>query len=82
MNETVFRYMDLLESMGYESCRCSDYFHRSHLLWMLEQILFDVSQSLTKKHRWLGFVQGVLCIQGVLSVDEERNLTRYVFNGD
>lgn len=29
-----------------------------------------------KLHRWLGFVQGILCVKGVTSVDTERDFTR------
>lgn len=82
MNEVVIRYINPLKEMRYEPIQCSDYFHRSHLMWMLEQILHNETQSLTKKHRWLGFVQGVLCLQGTLDVDTERNLTCNIFNGD
>ena len=53
-----------------------------HLKWMLVQILIDEDQSLTKKHRWLGYVQGVLVANFVINVDDERNLTRNLFNGD
>ena len=33
-----------------------------------------------KLHRWLGFVQGVLACQYVISVDEERDFTRPLFH--
>ena len=53
-----------------------------HLIWMLVQIQEDESQELTKKHRWLGFVQGVLCYYcGYTTVEDERNFTRDVFAG-
>ena len=78
----VTRYIRLLEGMGYCSGQCDDYFHRSHLLWMLYQILEDTQQSFSKKHRWLGYVQGVLCFTEVLDVDEEREFTRDIFKGE
>lgn len=52
-----------------------------HLLWMLKQIRYNESQSETKKHRWLGFVQGVMVSKGYLTVAEERGLTRPILNG-
>lgn len=52
-----------------------------HLLWMLYQIKFNVDQSLTKKHRWLGFIQGIMTSRGYINVNEERNLTRDILNG-
>lgn len=53
-----------------------------HLLWMLDQIASDDTMSITKKHRWLGYIQGVLVMKGAFSVKEERDYTRSIFNGD
>ena len=52
-----------------------------HLVWMLNEIKNSTTQSETKKHRWLGYVQGIMVAKGYLSVDSERDLTRNVFNG-
>lgn len=52
-----------------------------HLIWMLRQIRYNEEQSLTKKHRWLGFVQGVMTCKGYLTVLEERDLTRPILDG-
>jgi hypothetical protein len=52
-----------------------------HLVWMLNEIKNNITQSETKKHRWLGYVQGIMVAKGYLSVDSERDLTRNVFNG-
>lgn len=52
-----------------------------HLLWMLYQIKFNDDQSLTKKHRWLGFIQGVMVMKGYITVSDERDQTRDIFNG-
>lgn len=54
----------------------------SHLVWMLKEILFNPLQSTTKKHRWLGYVQGVMVMKGYLTVQEERDNTREILNGD
>lgn len=53
----------------------------SHLLWMLNQILENEDQSITKKHRWLGFIQGCMVCDGLLSIENERNETRSLLNG-
>ena len=53
-----------------------------HLLWMLDMIENDKTQSITKKHRWLGYIQGVLVCKNVFSVQEEREYTRDILNGD
>lgn len=31
--------------------------------------------------RWLGFIQGVLAVQGIIDVDVERDYTRPLFHG-
>lgn len=52
-----------------------------HLIWMLQQIKDNTEMSQTKRHRWLGYIQGVLVMKGVFSVEEEREYTRPIFNG-
>lgn len=60
----------------------TDPFCDEHLMWMLHQIRKNSTHSSTKMHRWLGFVQGVLCMRGVTSVNVEREATRNIFNGE
>lgn len=52
-----------------------------HLLWMLEQLIAPSTMSLTKRHRWLGFIQGCMIKDGLLNVQDERRNTRAVFDG-
>ena len=52
-----------------------------HLLWMLQELLHNKDQTETKKHRWLGFIQGVIISKGYSTVLEERLATRDIFNG-
>lgn len=52
----------------------------SHLVWMLLQLGSD-EMSETKKHRWLGYIQGCMVMKNFITVQEERDLTRGVFNG-
>ena len=53
-----------------------------HLIWMLQQIKDNTEMSQTKRHRWLGYIQCVLVMKGVFSVEEEREYTRPIFNGE
>lgn len=52
-----------------------------HLVWMLIEIKNSTTMSETKKHRWLGYVQGCMVFKGLITVDNERELTRGIFNG-
>lgn len=52
----------------------------SHLAWMLTELSKD-DMSETKKHRWLGYIQGCMTMKGYLVVNEERDATRAIFNG-
>jgi len=83
LNEVALRYFGMLDMAGATPIRSktpsTDDMH--HLAWMLQQILYDGEQSLTKKHRWLGFVQACLIVAGFLTIDGERNATRYIFDG-
>lgn len=54
----------------------------NHLYWMCNGIYMDKLSSETKSHRWLGYVQGVLVMKGLLDVNEERDRTRETFNGE
>lgn len=82
------RYRDLLYSKGISTPRnlsevkqfneLSKRDQQSHLLWMCEHLLSKDSEhySIDKKSRWLGFVQGVLILHGLTSINAERNITR------
>jgi len=37
--------------------------------------------SETKKHRWLGFIQGCMIKDGFIKLTEERERTRPILNG-
>lgn len=52
-----------------------------HLLWMLDQLIAPSTMSLTKRHRWLGFIQGCMIKDGLLNLQEERLNTRAIFDG-
>jgi len=52
-----------------------------HLKWMLEEIKTNFEQSITKKHRWMGFIHGLLVAYGFTTVDRERDMTRGILDG-
>ena len=49
---------------------------------MLNHLILNNSQSETKKHRWLGNIQGIMTVKGYINVLEERELTRNIFKGE
>jgi len=51
-----------------------------NLRWMADRCLSDDTMPLDKVSRWVGFIQGVLATQGLLSVAEERDRTRPLFH--
>lgn len=54
----------------------------NHLLWMLSELQDDSNQmSETKRHRWLGYIQGVMVMKNLINVENERNATRPIFKG-
>ena len=53
-----------------------------HLIWMLTQIRDNETMSSTKRHRWLGYIQGILVSKEAINVQEEREYTRNMFNGN
>lgn len=71
------RYFDLLDSIPIENS--SEPLSKSHLSWMLVKLSDDMSE--TKKHRWLGYIQGCMTFYGLINVNEERDATRQLFNG-
>lgn len=52
-----------------------------HLAWMLTELVQNTTMSETKKHRWLGYIQGCMVKDNLLDVSTERDATRSIFNG-
>lgn len=76
------KYIKILEDMNVTRQQSlSDMTSYPHLLWMLYEIVLDSGMTPTKKNRWLGYVQGCLVKDGLISVDTERETTRNIFNG-
>lgn len=77
-NELRQRYLDILGTKPvcnpeYPTSHC-------HLSWMLTELGSD-EMSETKKHRWLGYIQGCMVCHELITVEDERNSTRSIFNG-
>jgi len=46
----------------------------------LKKAILEVENMTIDKHsRWLGYIQGILIIKGVLDINEERNYSRHLF---
>mgnify|MGYP001578869147 CR=1 FL=1 len=60
----------------------NDFDNTNHLLWMINELENNLSQSLTKKHRWLGYIQHAVISQGITDVMTEREFTRDIFKGN
>jgi hypothetical protein len=52
----------------------------ANLRWMVERCLTDDTMPVDKVSRWVGFIQGVLAVRGLLSVAAERDRTRPLFH--
>lgn len=79
-------YPELLESyrqllLAAEDWPAPEKAGRKHLLWMIDELECRHEQSLTKKHRWLGFIQYGMIQGGLSTVDDERDRTRPIFLG-
>ena len=72
--DEIMNILDLKPLVGQETSNL-------HLMWMLQELLDNEEQSLTKKHRWMGCVQGIMIAKGYINVPEERELTRDILNG-
>lgn len=90
--QAFHRYRDLLINKGYSAENHSAEAHweklskrdqLAHALWMCDAILSFENRhySVDKKSRWLGFVQATLIINGLTSIESERNITRPWFTG-
>lgn len=53
-----------------------------HLILMLNEVRYNDKQSVTCKHRWIGWVQSILdAVYDVTDVDREREFSRNVLQG-
>lgn len=73
----VHRYKDLLLNKDFSNSNIS----KNHILNMLDVLIDKVPVwTIDKIYRWIGFIQGVLIVEGITSVHEEREYTRPLFH--
>ena len=79
------QYLANFKEFSTPKCTPDTATENDHLAWMLLVIAnkeeAELEHSDEKMNRWLGYVQGVMVMKGLLDVDKERNRTRSIFNG-
>lgn len=75
--DLIDRYLDMLSKADVWDTDIKE-FSYNHIQYMLSELSVMNPKS-TKAHRWLGFVQAVLVMQGITTVDIEREVTRSAF---
>jgi hypothetical protein len=54
---------------------------RDHLIWMTDICLEHINDwPIDKLNRWLGFVQGIMTVQHIITVEDEREISRPIFH--
>jgi hypothetical protein len=69
------RYREILEGKEFSGPDKTD---AVHLRWMCDNV-DCFNWGVDKVSRWLGFVQGVMIVNGLLTVDAERDYSRPIF---
>jgi hypothetical protein len=55
--------------------------NKEHLIWMANESINHITEwPIDKLNRWLGFIQGVLAMQGLVSIVGEREFSRPLFH--
>jgi retron-type reverse transcriptase len=82
INIIINDYIELLENSGHKPMNIPEGSTEiEHLLWMLHELNNNSQMSDTKKHRWLGFIQGCLIKDDLIDLSHERSRTRPILNG-
>ena len=81
MRKLFKRYAKMIEdNLGYISC-VGNKTEPEHLLKLCQEVIENGQKyPFDKMNRWLGFVQGVLAVYGVIDVRREQNYTRPLFH--
>ena len=75
------RYMEMVDSNALAFRNLPNKCDTASLENLCQEAIKNMEKyPLDKMNRWLGFVQGVLATQGVITVDGERDFTRPLFN--
>jgi len=66
-----------VERMPLDTIMPANWVALGHVLWMCDEIDdFVRDQRWDKANRWIGFIQGVLWMTGVASIDESRKINQ------
>ncbi len=80
---TLFtRYKNILDCSSTIDLPEQDKCGKIHLMNLCNEAIDGINKQTMaygKLCRWLGFIQGVMCASGLITVDEERNYTRKIF---
>lgn len=76
--EIIDRYDAILQRYcSYSKCMPNPGTSIPHLRWMLNELRGPMIYG--KANRWLGFIQGIMVSQEMISVEVERDFTRPLF---
>lgn len=76
------RYLKLIEKHGSSLEDLPPKCDGDHLYMLCTDAMVNMDlYPFDKMCRWLGFIQGVLAVQGIIDVDVERDYTRPLFHG-
>lgn len=76
------RYSNILAESFDASLPTHDKCTRLHLIELCTTAIFNIehqTMAYGKLCRWLGFIQGVMCASGLITVEGERDFTRPIF---
>lgn len=86
---TVRRYKEMLEAKGIKAVDCTvdgkDPTSLPHILHMCNVLLNKIvpgsgaGYSVDKYSRWLGYIQAIMIVNKLTTVENERNVTRPLF---
>lgn len=75
------RYLEIIERQPPHTGAQDSRLNHENLAWICREMIKDGhALPLDKISRWLGFVQGCLAMQGLIQVDEERDVSRPLFH--
>ena len=67
----------VVERVNLDTIMPSNVVALGHVLWMCNEIdSFIRNNHIEKANRWIGFIQGVLWLTGVASIDESREINK------
>lgn len=71
--ELEYRLKKILEGRGIAPVRSKHGWSIGHAAWMIDNLPSDSSD---KYNRWIGYIQALMIIEKLITLDEMRDLTR------